>query len=184
MGFDVIQLGDNVFLYYVVDFIGFVSSGFFFYYCFCGIGIVQLVRYCWYWFKVLIGGDCFYCVVVGMVVDYDICYVQCNYGIFDGCGNVVWFWFERWYDIFGIMNDKELFWFLLGNQFWYQMVVRIGDEKCFGILVGGQVVEEFFMLGEDFFLEVEEVFNDMLYSSVFFLQLLWYDKDYSYLVYY
>ncbi len=51
---------------------------------------------------------------------------------------------------------KELSRLLLGNQFRHQTAVRTGDEKRFGILAGGQAAEEFFTLGEDLFLEVEE----------------------------
>ncbi len=52
------------------------------------------------------------------------------------------------------------------TSFRHQTAVRTGDEKRFGILAGGQAAEEFFTLGEDLFLEVEEALNDMLHSSV------------------
>ena len=101
-----------------------------------------------------------------MAADHDIRHAQRNHGIFDSRGNAARLRPERRHDIPGITNDKELSRLLLGNQFRHQTAVRTGDEQRFGILAGGQAAEEFFTLGEDLFLEVEEALNDMLHSSV------------------
>ncbi|SAL90168.1 hypothetical protein KPHVMX_140029 [Klebsiella pneumoniae] len=116
--------------------------------------------------KALTGGDRFHRAAVGMAADHDIRHAQRNHGIFDGRGNAARLRPERRHDIPGITNDKELSRLLLGNQFRHQTAVRTGDEKRFGILAGGQAAEEFFTLGEDLFLKVEEALNDMLHSSV------------------
>ena len=134
MGFDVVQLSDDVFLHHAVDLIGFAGPGFLFHHRFlqhqrsaasgdtAGIGsrhwqvAIAFIAPQLEWPQITISVTPSATTAYSMVAETPRLRP------------------ERRHDIPGITNDKELSRLLLGNQFRHQTAVRTGDEKRFGIL--------------------------------------------------
>lgn len=66
-----------------------------------------------YMVYVLIVGNGGYCVIVGMIINYNVRYLKCSDGIFYWSRNVIGFWFVGRDDIVCVVNNEQIVRFML-----------------------------------------------------------------------